>query len=946
MTPDPNGTGARKAREPHIDEFEAAWGNGRPKIEDFLPRVGEHERAYFLEDLLVNELEIRRARGELPAAEEYLARFPDASDTVRKVFARPGTSNRTTTLLPVATPTRSSNRFQPGTRIAERFVIVDHVGAGGMGEVYRANDSELHEPVALKFLPESAGRDPARVAALREEVAKARKVSHENVCRVYDLAVHDGMPILVMEFVNDGSLVSEIARRPNKRLEPTEVNVYARQLCEGLAAVHRSGYLHRDLKPANVLISDNTRDRKRSTASGPERSVKLADFGLATSGADLTADQIGAGTVLYMAPEQLGGREVTEQSDLFALGLVLYELLTGQRPFPGMTREELARQHAQLIPARPSTLVAKVDPALEQVILRCLEHDPKNRPGSALEVEAALPPPTPKEVEDKQPSKPLRPRVAVALFGAVLLGLSLLAAVADRTMAYRQLPEVQTREVLSHRAREILATLTGSRESPGQSGYEWDVDLLKEVATKRPDGWHPTPDARAPLVYFWYRSDPFAPTPMNRITPADPPMTAKGTACVVLDPEGNLIEYYAVPAREPPAAPAGERDAQRERCEHKLFEVARLNRAEFTRVPARKRPTTFADDVWALDEKGGAARRVEFASCDGSTVYFCVSSGRPESKDRVEGENIVWARDRKLVSDVPVLIVLFSALVALPLAYKNWNLGRADMTGAVRVVALYVGTALASWALITQHTMALHTERVLLMHTLGVVAFWGGLILVFYLAVEPYLRRTWPERLSSWNRALRGKLLDPLVGRDVLVGVLAGACVVLPLRLSAALQDTFYLPTLAYEPFTPNVPSGLLIGLAAFAILRAAGMFVLLLLFGLLVRREWIAGALVTAVLAYGARLNLPTMPTDTTLTWLGAIAFMGSMVCVAIRFGWLALLTCSFVGSVLNVMPLTFAPHAWYATNNAATFAALLGLALFGFFVSLGGQRLLPDEW
>lgn len=936
MTHDPNGTDARRVREPHLDEFEAAWNSGSPRIEDFLSRVAEQERAIFLEELLRTELEIRRTRGEQPTADEYVARFPHYEAVIGAVFdqtsAQVGPKSGD---AGDAGEAASGTRIQTRLTIGNRYFIEKCLGRGGMGEVYQAHDKWLDRFVALKFLPPERASDPVWIERLKQEVKTASSVSDPHVCQVHDYQEADGHAFIVMALAAGGSLVTQLNLLPSGRFAPEDVNAYARQLCDGLHAVHESKLVHRDLKPANILLDEKGR-------------VKVADFGLADVAEKVRPEEAAHGTWQYMAPEQLDGHLPSVRTDLYSLGVILYELLTGTRPYTANSRSELRNRQSTAAP-RPSDLVKGLDPLFDRAILWCLERDPKNRPASARDVKHALPPLTPKKTDEGGGTGTLRPWVAVALFGAIMLGLSLLAAVADQTMAYRQLPDVQTREVLNHRAKKLLESF-GSVGKEGtkrveHSGYEWDVNLLKVAAHERPDGWRPTPDSRAPLVYFWHRSDPFAPTPINRITPADPPMTAEGTACVVLDPEGNLLEYYAVPTRTPPEAVAGARDAQRENCEQHLFKEAGLNRANFERVPARKRPTTFADDVWALDEKGGIARRVEIASCDGSPVYFCVSRERPEGKDRVEGENILWSRDRKFASDASILIVLLSAVAVLPLVFKNWNLGRADMTGAVRVVGLYVVTSLLSYVLITQHTMSFHTERVLLMNMFGVVAFWGGLIFVFYLAVEPYLRRKWPERLSSWTRVLRGKLLDPLVGRDVLVGVLAGTCAVVPLRLAAALQGTFYLPTLAYEPFTPNVPSGLLIGLAGFAILRAAGMFVLLLLFGLFVRREWLAAMAVTLVLGYSARQNLPTMPPDTPLTWLGALAFMGLMACVAIRFGWLALLACSFVASVLNVMPLTFAPHAWYSSTTVATFAALVGLAGFGFFVSLGGQRLLPDE-
>ena len=950
MTPDPNDPNRLNAARRHdavCDRFDDAWkvwiagarSGVRPRIEEYLAGEQESTGGALFGHLLRNELERRREFRESPNAAEYIRRFPAYEHVINELFAL--TSSHA---VPKSDSRRSAEtrrrdaRYPPGTVLAGRYEIVSTPDSGGMGEVYHAEALELGEPVALKFLREDRADDPTWIERFRQEVALARKVTHKNVCRVHDLGAHNGTRFLVMEYAAGGSLVAQSRMRPDGRFGPDEVSAYARQLCDGLAAVHECGLLHRDLKPGNVLLSrDGT--------------VKLADFGLAAAVADLNADEFGAGTVLYMAPEQLAGREVTAHSDLFALGLILYELLTGRRPFPGTTRAELLRQHAETTPPRPSELVDRLDPVLEQVILRCLNRDPRTRPGSAREVKDALPLPTPKEVANLVPSKPLRPWVALTLLGGALLGLLLHAGIADRTMAYRQLPEVKSRDVLYDRAKELASEFADTRNQQARhNGFEWDLDLVKDVAHTRPAGWRPPePGARSPLVYFWYRSGPYDHSPSNRVAPTDPPLVTEGMVCVLLDHAGRLIEYHAVPARGPQPMNARTRDECRDHWERQLLAASKLERSDFVRVPARRRPTVFADDVWSLDEIGGAGKRVDVATCDGSPVYFRVAepfSGGADRPDRAEGENVVGQAQRKpAAGEVSIWILLFAVTAAGPVAYRNWKLGRADVSGALRVVALYAVSAFVGWVLITTHTASLHVERVLLMNMFGVMSFWGLTFLVFYLAVEPYMRRRWPERLSSWNRALSGRLLDPLVGRDVLLGVVAGVCFAFPLKLVAPLLGTYYLPAPVYEPLTPNTPPGLVAVLIGVALLRTAGTFVLFLLFGLLFRREWAAVIVVIALVAFGVRLQLPTLPANAPLTLLGAVAVAALTVLTAVRFGWLAVLVGVFTASLLNIMPLTFTPHAWYADATVTAVVVLLALTVCGFFVSLGGQRLLPDD-
>src|SRR5215212_7836980 len=268
-------------------------------------------------------------------------------------------------------------RFVPGTILAARYRIVGLLGRGGMGEVYRADDLKLTQPVALKFLPERLLNDGAALARFHREVRVARQVSHRNVCRVYDIGEVDGQHFLSMEFIKGEELASLLKRIG--RLPSDKAVEIARQLCAGLAAAHDNKVLHRDLKPANVMID----------ADG---NVRVTDFGLAGLAEEIGRDEVRAGTPAYMAPEQLEGSEVTIKSDIYSLGLVLYEVFTGKRAFEAGTLDEYLRlRRSAATPATPSSLVKEIDPLVERVILRCLEKDPKNRPASALQVAAALP---------------------------------------------------------------------------------------------------------------------------------------------------------------------------------------------------------------------------------------------------------------------------------------------------------------------------------------------------------------------------------------------------------------------------------------------------------------------------------------------------------------------------------------------------------------------------
>jgi serine/threonine-protein kinase len=245
-----------------------------------------------------------------------------------------------------------------------------------MGEVYRATDLTLGQSVALKFLPHAAVLSDALLERFHGEVRVARQVSHPNVCRVYDIGEADGMPFISMEYVDGedlATLLHRIGRLPAERA--VEI---ARRICAGLAAAHAKGVIHRDLKPQNIMM--NRRGE-----------IMIMDFGLAAIADQLSGSEARNGTPAYMSPEQLKGTEVTLRSDIYALGLVLFELFTGKRPFEAESIQKLIQQQeAAQFPSMVSS-AADIDPAVEKVIRRCLDPDPAKRPATALGVASALP---------------------------------------------------------------------------------------------------------------------------------------------------------------------------------------------------------------------------------------------------------------------------------------------------------------------------------------------------------------------------------------------------------------------------------------------------------------------------------------------------------------------------------------------------------------------------
>src|SRR6187397_3101699 len=265
--------------------------------------------------------------------------------------------------------------FVPGQMLGDRYRMVALLGRGDMGEVYRAEDLKLGQPVSLKFLPRDVEGDADRLQRFLGEVRLALRVTHPNVCRVFDISETAGRHFISMEFV-DGEDLASLLRRIGRLPEDKAVEI-SRQLCAGLAAAHDQGVLHRDLKPANVMIDGRGR-------------AKITDFGLAGATAGIIGAEARAGTPQYMAPEQVAGQALSERTDIYALGLVLYELFTGKRAFDAKDLNELARLQSST-PTSPSAHVTGLNPAIERAILRCVDPDPAKRPSSAASLAAALP---------------------------------------------------------------------------------------------------------------------------------------------------------------------------------------------------------------------------------------------------------------------------------------------------------------------------------------------------------------------------------------------------------------------------------------------------------------------------------------------------------------------------------------------------------------------------
>ncbi len=264
-----------------------------------------------------------------------------------------------------------------GAQFAGRYLVIEELGQGGMGKVYRVEDTKINEDVALKFLKPDISSNKLSIERFRNELKLARKISHKNVCRMYHFGESDGCLFMTMEYVPGEDLTCTLRRVGP--LSPAKAVFIAGQIIDGLMEAHRLGVIHRDLKPKNIMI-----DR--------EGSVRIMDFGIARilNVKGVTTAGTLVGTPEYMAPEQASGKRVDRRSDIYALGIILYEMVTGQVPFQGETALSTAWKHQHEEPRRPEALNDQIFPELSRIIMKCLEKRPEKRYQEASDLKADL----------------------------------------------------------------------------------------------------------------------------------------------------------------------------------------------------------------------------------------------------------------------------------------------------------------------------------------------------------------------------------------------------------------------------------------------------------------------------------------------------------------------------------------------------------------------------
>jgi len=780
-------------------------------------------------------------------------------------------------------------------------------------------------------------------------VRVARQVSHPNVCRVYDIGEVEGQPYISMEYV-DGEDLRSLLRRIG-RLPADKATEIARRLCAGLAAAHDKGVLHRDLKPANIMIDGQGK-------------VLITDFGLAGIADQFAGGEVRAGTPAYMAPEQLAGKEVSAKSDIYALGLVLYEMFTGKRAFAANSLAEMARLQNESAPISPTSVVKDLDPAVERVILRCLQADPRSRPASALAVAAALPggdplaaalaageTPSPEMVAAAGESEGMRVGWAVACLAAVLAGLALCVWLIPGTRLTGHVPLDTPPEALAHRAREFLGSFGYTDRGKDRAYGLADTSnaftrYLEKHDRSRP--WEHTIKQPA-LIRFWYRESPdylvadkwfTAAFSLGQVSRYDPARGFPGMVLIDLDCAGRLVYLEASPPefeQSPPSA--------RFATWSSLFTAAGLDLTRFASADPQWTPPVACDvrSAWTgvFPDAPNYSLRVEAASWRGKPVYFNMIG--PWTTPAAPYQ---WTTAQATVNGV--FMIVFSVLIigGLWLARRNVKLGRGDRNGAARIATLVFWVYLALWALDAHHVLY-YSEFWLLGFAASYALFMAAMAWLFYMALEPFVRRHWPHTLIGWSRVLAGAYRDPLVGRDVLAGVAGGIlCQLLFVVSLVADQRAGAAPSF---PDSRSLEALLgvrhLAGLAVYqvpdSLIAALSFFLFFFLLRLVLRKDWLAGAVLIVIVTVVAALQGRSLAVDVAAA---AISY-GVLVWVLPRFGLLAIVTGFLANYAVLYFFVTSDFSAWYAESTICGLAIVVAMAAYGFHTTLAGRPLFKSE-
>ncbi|MGA8765304.1 MAG: hypothetical protein WB562_20725, partial [Candidatus Sulfotelmatobacter sp.] len=593
----------------------------------------------------------------------------------------------------------------------------------------------------------------------------------------------------------------------------------------------------------------------------------------------------------------------------------------------------------------------------------CVETEPSARPATVLSVAAALPggdplaaalaageTPSPQMVAASGENVGLRARTAVFCLASVLLGLALVTWLTIRYSALEKMGLEQTPEVLAQKSREVIARLGyGGHPTDSAFDFSYDSDFIEYVEKNdKPPHWDAVLAVRPSMLQYWYRQSPEYLVPSDfrdyLLTPgivarADPPTVLSGMINLELDPQGRLTYFQTIPPqKEDAAASPAPVDW------NVLFSAAALDPSKFQTAQPTWNSLAASDEriAWTGTWPGSTRPlRVEAAAFHGRPVYFSLIGDwtKPKRMKSAEKES-VGQRASRIIG-----FVLFASLLvaAVRLARQNYRRGRGDRSGAFRLASVMFVLEIALWLCRSHLVPAIDTFGLFVI-AVSTGLFLSGMTWMLYLALEPWIRRHWPQTIVSWSRLLSGQLRDPLVGRDILFGVILGVVWTLifqiryiPMMRLGAAPATYATEALvggrvALGAWLLQVPQSILATLQFF-----------FLLFGLKValRKEWIAAIAFVAIFALPRSLTSNYM----TIELPAQILIYAIAVLIVLRFGLVPLACAIFTVNMLANVPFSADFSAWYMTTSVLALLSVVALAAWGFYHSLGGEPLWRVE-
>jgi serine/threonine-protein kinase len=844
---------------------------------------------------------------------------------------------------PQTTGESNVGSFVAGTVLASRYRIIGLLGKGGMGEVYKAEDIKLSQTVALKFLPDHLQKDSAALERFHSEVRHARQVAHVNVCRVFDIGEIDGKHFLSMEFI-DGDDLSSLLRRVGRLSSERAIEI-ARQLCVGLSAIHNAGILHRDFKPANVIIDSKGKAR-------------ITDFGIAGLEEEIARDNLRAGTPAYMSPEQITGKEVSTRSDIYALGLVLYEIFTGKQAFTADSIPEMIRKQTSETLTNPSEFVKGIDPLVESVISQCIAKNPKDRPPSALHVAMALPggnplqfaldagqTPTPEMIAASPKKGALKPVVALLCLLGVIVSLISIVYINGRYKTFNLTPLQKSPEALADRAETMVKNF-GYADKPADKrhDYERNRDFLQYAKENK---WTDTADrlrtGQPYEIYFLYRQSPKPFTNFVRneggLGESNPPFEVPGMVNVSLDTTGRLIEFRAIP----PENTANVTEIPKTDWT-KLFTEAGLDLNKFEKVAPEWTPLVGFDERMAwqgtLADWTDIPIRIEAAAFQGKPVYFRIIP--PWQKP----QNAQPAASLSLIELIELVILLTAFVFSVFLVWRNIRSGRADLRGAGKIaLVFFIFNLIFQLTTSSLHFADIGAELLAVIDAMEASLFNGIISGISYCAVEPFVRRWWSEIFISWSRLLGGDFRDPMVGRDILVGALLGL-------LANLLYDKLGLwvieKMLGIQP-VDDAYHGIYNALIALAGFPGAafvyGSLTSLFLLTILVVCYFVFRNKIAAIAVLFVLLNVNNLPYQLWRLFVLVLLTLTLQLVSLVRFGLLAMIACLVFPDIGSGHAMTFDPSNILFPNAIVQLMLLIGIATYAAYISVGGAKMFGEK-